>query len=404
MNVCPNLMAISFPLWDMDMDGASLVYPSIIKLTTNLYMAKDTLSPILRHFPNLKYLRLGYVSNSAMLSVIQQYCPLLQQLFVSAQYVYDDDDDAIIRDHQEKGLRLLHLCGDKRYQLCVQPRSEIEKRRQVFSENDLVRLIMQHAETLETITMESKYALEAPSMILRSTTTRQVTFKRLREIRYPFNSRKNLLSFLIWIIRNAPHLESIKTVYGTWQACVMRELLRPRRQHRHLKRIGLRADDTDQVNEEQFIQHHIQLDQQSSLKEITLTLDLEQLSSSSWLHLIPRLTRLTHLEIRCDDSHVLDHVVSPFIAEVASKCLALERFTLSSPTLPIAYDDVIGICSHSNLKALVIDAEKLDGDAHSFVRDCQHIQSLHLKLDTFNKEDIDTLRMGSFKLLCTQRR
>lgn len=403
MNACPNLMAISFSSYGLDMTGAAMEYPNIIKLHIDSFMDKDTLSSILRRFPNLKCLRLGHVLYSGVLTDIQQHCPLLQQLFVSAQYGGYADTATIVDGH-EKGLRVLHLSGGERRQLAVQGRNMDWKRRQVFSENDVVRFIMQHSETLETITIDCEYGLAAPSTLLKRAATQQVTFKRLREIRYPFNSHKGLVSFLLWIIRHAPHLESVETVYGTLQAPVMQELLGPTHQQ-HLKKIGLLVDGSDQANEEQqFIQHHLQLDQQSNLKEIALKLDLHDVSSNSWILLIPQLAHLTHLEIRCDKWHMMNHVVSPFITEiVASQCLALERFTLSSPTLSIAYDHISGISSHTNLKVLTLNATNLDGDARSFVRCCQHIQSLHLILDTFDWDDINTLKTGTFKLLYTQR-
>lgn len=61
--------------------------------------------------------------------------------------------------------------------------------------------------------------------------------------------------------------------------------------------------------------------------------------------------------------------------------------------------------SHNNLKALVINAYELQGDAVSFARRYQNLESLHITLYKFNWTDMGILvDEGPFKLVCTQRR
>ncbi|CDH61007.1 predicted protein [Lichtheimia corymbifera JMRC:FSU:9682] len=174
----------------------------------------------------------------------------------------------------------------------------------------------------------------------------RVTFDRLREIRYPVDIDEDYLPWILWMIRHAPRLESVETVYGSRQSPVMDDLSLP--YHEHFKRIGMFADHTTtQWPEEQFIQHHMAIGIGSNLREISLRIG-EHSVSESWILLIAQLVRLTHLEILCYEHCEMDLVVSSFIPAIAAGCPALEQFTFVSKHHRCHYDDIVGMSSHTD--------------------------------------------------------
>lgn len=218
-------------------------------------MTTDVLASVLQHFPNLLCLQYQDVSflNSHVLSAIQRHYPRLQYLILASERVDHPDG---VPDIEQKGLRGLHVYDG---------RKRAGQRRQLIAEDDMVDFLMKHAETLETITFESRFPFSAPKKLLKKGTAEQVTFKRLRRRCYVHHSISEFRPFLLWIMQHAPYLESLHTVQDERQTRVMHDLLSPTRQQ-YLKSIGLVAGSSlPYESEQQFIQHHIQLGHNSNL-------------------------------------------------------------------------------------------------------------------------------------------
>lgn len=402
LDACTNLVAISVAYLDYDMSEASKAYSNITKLEIKSYVSDVKIAGLLQQLPNLQCLQLQCISdnNAQVLSVIQQHGSHLQDLFLSNKRFYRPES---ICEGQTKGLRALHTSCERSYATISERRIHANNMRQLFTEDDMVRFIMRHCETLEMITIDTPRAFAPPKRLLKKDSTQRITFSRLRTLRFPSDSQKHLVPFLMWIIRRAPHLESVDTVHGAIKEPLMHELLSPTRPQ-YLKKIGLVADRSTHVYEEQFIQHHIRLGHHSNLKEITVTISPWTLSNP-WILLIGQLTQLTHLEVCYKGYDVVDGSVSPFIAEIASRCSCLERFTFTATPCKVDYKDFSGIAPHSNLKTLVIKASELRGDALSFARRHDSLHSLHVTLFKFNWVDMDVLLdKGTFQLVCTQKR
>ncbi|CDH59325.1 predicted protein [Lichtheimia corymbifera JMRC:FSU:9682] len=79
-------------------------------------------------------------------------------------------------------------------------------RRQLFSEDDMVRFIMLHCDTLETIIIGSELPFSSPRRV--KARSKQVIFRRLRTLSYGSDSDRYLKPFLLWLEQNAPNLQT----------------------------------------------------------------------------------------------------------------------------------------------------------------------------------------------------
>lgn len=385
LDVCPNLRTISISHGVFHPSSTSKTYPRLVKLDLiDALIPKDDISVILRLFPQLRLLRVTPMPDHPILSAIAKSCPLLQQIILHnhARCCLPDVDDI----QEGTGWRVLIL--------------DCPRRKPKMDWRMLKRYFKAHCDTIERFEIGDGFQFFAKRTLLQQQGREQVTLKQLRHIRYPTDASHDYIQLLIWLIQRAPQLESVGTVH---QASVFEELKDPK--HQHFKSVGLKADRSPQLNERQFIQHHLDLGNRSTLHDIHLHIERHVLAGS-WLLLIPQLTQLKHLQLRYEGLRVMRKVISPFISTIASQCPRLEQFTLTSGTFPIEYSDFSAIAHHGNLITFVIDAPGLDGDVSmlpSFVSLFQRLHVLHLKLFTFDSSQMDILQRGAFRLIRTQR-
>lgn len=331
---CQNLMALSIRRGHFESTPVSCQYPKLQKLDLidcNLKM--DDMHAILRSVPQLQLLSIMPTPDSSIFQTIQQSCPLLQQLFFPTHSSLCLPDISDIQGHQG-----LHAVTVKK------PGTSHE-----FKGNDLIKYIVQHCDSIESIDIGPRIHFSTPCTVLEHATALGVTFKRLRQISYLSLGDDCYIPLIVRLVQHVPQLESVQTVYGRWQAAVFHELMIP--SHRHFSRIGLTASEAFQESEKQFIQHHLNLDQQSNLTEIRIEFEKHSLSDS-WALLIPQLEQLRQLEVCCILPRVMNRVVLPFIPKIASGCPGLERFTLTAPSLPIDYSIISILSTHTNFKTI----------------------------------------------------
>lgn len=380
-DACAELTCLSIMCHDTDLFFVSAQYPKMIKLdlrTTEYRFNKDRMLSLLKAFPHLRSLRLRPSPGSDIFPVIQQYCPRLQHLFLDCVCLHLPD----LPKDASKGLRVL----------CVaQGIGHAE-----FNGDDLIQFMMQHADTLETFIIGPEGFRFSKQLL-----DQMATFKRLAHIRV-FSSimrRLNLDPFLLWIIQRAPKLESVDAQESNVQESVIQALLK----HPHVNHIGFRVPPMSRRNEEEFIQHHLALGDQSNLQRMRIHFINGDISADSWLHMVPRLTQLKAIQLQfVYPNHVKSAM--PLILELGESCLSLEQFTLACEERVIDYNLISWIMLHPNIKRLVIDAEALEGDPSAIVHHFDELASLHLRLYTFNWEDIDILRKGRYELTCEQRK
>ncbi|KAJ8652812.1 hypothetical protein O0I10_011551 [Lichtheimia ornata] len=113
--------------------------------------------------------------------------------------------------------------------------------------------------------------------LLEQDATKQVTFNNLHEIQYPANINDSFITFAMCMMEHASHMESLGTVPGSGQQRVFQELMKP--PHLHVKRIVMKADREECDEEEEFIQHRVDLGVRSKLQEIKVILS----RGSPWL-------------------------------------------------------------------------------------------------------------------------
>lgn len=389
LEACPNLVSIRMKHGDVDMSSVNKTYPKIVKLDLwNKVMVanKDNISTLLRPFPQLRLLRMCPIPRSDFLPMIDQHCPLLQQLILTFQSPPFFD---ILDTEERTGLRGLSVptiyYGES------------------FTEDDTVRYVMKHSETLEAFGVMGRYGFRSPNNLLEDVDCQQVTFKQLRQIHFLKDADESLTPFVLWMIQHAPHLESVETVFGPQQASIMQELTRP--QHANLKRLRMQANyyPSGYEGEERLIKHHLELGQQSNLTELKIHIS-HRVLKETWLILIPRLTQLTTLEFSTLlDHHTLESLQQSLMKDLADGCPSLEQLTMISGRYPMDFGVLYPMDRHTNLKSIVINCPEIHGDVSSFSQRFTKIESLHLSVCKYSLADIDSLEKGSFNLVFTDK-
>ncbi|CDH59316.1 predicted protein [Lichtheimia corymbifera JMRC:FSU:9682] len=386
LDACPHLVSIRVSCGDIDMASVTKTYPKITKLEVWNREAEVTRHHILslfRPFPNLRYLKLYPPFGSFILPVIDQHCPLLQQLILTGRTpdFYGIDD---MPEGNTPGLRVLSVPADDF--------------NDGFTEDDIVQYVMKHSETLEAFGIVASTGFSEPWTLLEQAASQKVTFKQLRQINHLDDSDDSLVSFLLWMIQHAPYLESVETVAGPEQIPIMHELTQP--QHAHVKRLGMQASLFPVGEEEDLIQYHIDLGKQSNLTELKIHIPRE-FENDSWIALVPQLTQLETIEFctnRMDGFKPLD-VLMPHLAD---GCPALETLIMTSKADIVDFSDLYPMDRHRNLKHIVINCSDIFGSAPTFCRRFTNIESLRINASTYFVPHLDILENASFEFVFTE--
>ncbi|KAJ8652807.1 hypothetical protein O0I10_011546 [Lichtheimia ornata] len=388
LDACPNLVSIHVEACDIDMTSVTKTYPKLTTLDVSqpkksTRVDQGSISSLLKPFPQLRALKLFPVSGSDILPAIDQHCRLLQHLILSRPSFHQPHFQPMQHD---TGIRVL----------CIPTSSSSG----TYKEDDVIRYMMNHSKTIEILDFEyGKGFNTIGGMLLDQVVIQQVTFNKLREIRYPANVNPRFISFVLWVIQHAPQLESVETVAGPAQERVFEELMKPT--HPHLKRVGMKSDRIGCDGEKEFMQHHVDIGNRSKLQEIKVILS----HRSPWLSYLPKLSQLSSLEL-CPDTKNVFPILVKFIEDLKDGCPALEQLTFTSHLKSmVTYEDLIPMRVHHNLKRIIITAAEMKGGgASSFSTDVTTLESLHLNLYQFVESDIAALEKGSFKVICTQRK
>ncbi|KAI7874846.1 hypothetical protein K492DRAFT_174070 [Lichtheimia hyalospora FSU 10163] len=377
LDACANLTSLSILCKDTYLPDASTQYPKITNLdlrTTQYKFNKNSTTSLLKSFPHLRSLRLRPSPGSDIFPLIEQYCPWLQHLFLDCVCLHLPDPPKA----QRKGIRILCVAQGIGH-------AEVKG-------DDLVRFLMQHADTLETF-ITGRDGLDLSEGVLDQVTT----FCRLLHMRvgvHLFSDSLNLL--LTWMIRHAPYLETLGSLWSTYKYPILPEL-----QTRHcLKHIGVRVPGAPDDYMETFIQHHLALGDQSNLQKITIHFYIYRVWNN-WFSLVLQLTQLKSVDLFFDYRIIAEYAM-PFIIKLAE---TVEQLTLACDEPSLDYNFICQIPIHPNMKHLVIDAQALEGDVSSdIVNHFEGLISLHLRLYSFNWNDMDVLRKGTYELTCETRK
>lgn len=332
----------------------------------------DMFISLLQHLPNLHILQLAYPPSETAMHAIHQHCPQLQQLFLSDRHARANMFIDIVQ--QQQGLRLLRI-DDKS-----------------FEGDYLAKLITQHHNTLESIDLHASSGTPISSFNeYRDQGSFQL--KRLRSFHYEAPRSPNYIPFIEWVVNHAPNLESVKLICSLREMHNLRILTR-----RALRRMELACTAFHQPDHWQYLQHHVQLGNESHLKEIKCSIGV-LLLDRSWMYLIPQLNYLKSLELHFQHGlKALDHTT--FMTELSRGCDALEtltiiggRFTSDAWIHPLLL--------HGNLRKLVIHGSQLSDEVMLALEEFHHLECLHLKLYKIHWNAMARLRRRVPHLQCT---
>lgn len=153
--------------------------------------------------------------------------------------------------------------------------------------------------------------------------------------------------------------------------------------------------------QEELVQHHLDLGQGSNLTELKIQIPSE-LEEDSWISLVPRLTQLTTTEFcttLCYGFKALESVMPLF----ADGCPALETLIMTNELEVMDFRDLYPMDRHRNLKHIVISCSEIYGNASMVRRRFTSIKSLHLSAIRYNLEDVSTLEKASFEFVFTEK-
>ncbi|KAI7874672.1 hypothetical protein K492DRAFT_240716 [Lichtheimia hyalospora FSU 10163] len=337
-------------------------YPNLVHLE---WISEVALTPqILSYFPNLAVLRLMTPPGSGDLDTLFKHSPKLQQLIIhdSTERSYISHVRIMNQNHGQ-GLRLLSLQGF------------------AISSDGLLKLMRKHGDTLETCILGDPWALEAIS--IDNTMEQDIELKRLESLVYSAYAEPECMQSILWIIQHAPNLNAVKTTSGSGMGRVL-----PMLKHRPIRSIQLACPSSQQQNEYDFIEHHVNLGMDSTLQEIKCIID-QPSSDDHWIRLIPGLKQLKSLELLFRHDLPFEYYIdidelSELILKLAHGCPSLENLTLHfGRSYPVpSLEWILPLSNHPHLKHLVFEADSGPKDMFTYLRRFQHVGKVHVKLVT----------------------
>lgn len=353
------------------------VYPMIRHLELVIGRSNADLVPqLFKHFPGLRVLRLSIpIASYENMDMIRHYFPKLQQLVLGGDYDVHDPEKGLFQQADLEGLRLLSIQSS-------------------FHGDSTARLLQQYATTVESVEM-----LTLPSSIpsIRSLLDDPVVLYRLRSLRYHADVRFHRVDFIQWIILRAPNIQFVEAISGGVEGTLLQMLT-----HRHVKRINLEWSTLSMSQgQHEFLQHHVHLGKTSPLLDLKCDIVWPFTGRECWLYLIPELQQLKSLEIfvayydRDEDEWI------NLLSHVARGCSSLEKITFTFSTFCSPREWILPLSQHPHLKSLVIVSGVVSNDMLPTLEHFRHLESLHLKLRSFDWKAIAGLKSKMPRLVCT---
>ncbi|KAJ8657668.1 hypothetical protein O0I10_006734 [Lichtheimia ornata] len=228
----------------------------------------------IEHFPGLRLLGLTSLpTNHEAVHTIFQYCPHLQQLYLGVEHRASDTEISRLHLDDTQGLRLLSI-------------HDVSLKGNLFE--DLMR---NHHATLQSFSLQGRCFMYSP--IVRRANNR-VVFNQLRSLRFPTILGQGGINILTWIVSNAPCIQYVECMRGGVRGEILNALI-----GRPLTTITLEYSElSSDVDEQRFLDHHVQLSTVSTLQELKCTINKPSYSGDNWLFSIPLLQQLKVLELR----------------------------------------------------------------------------------------------------------
>lgn len=318
---CPNLVSLSAGAVDAGIP-LSTCYPKMTHLAiynvSDTTLDYDTTVDVVSLFPSLLSFEIMPMPESSILTILHKPCPYLQRLYFGESGYPSDRIDTPHPDR--KGIIRARLYGFH----------------DIYIQDLLIQFLHIHRHSLETFECDgdilqdynARWEISNGRLLQQNgdPTQSDTLLIRLNSIRFSNLCSSHCGPFMEWIISSAPNLKAIRLTEPRLQPAITNAMTT---KSSHLSKLEI-----DQpwgrdygVLEYQckgivaFLDYHIAMRDQSTLKEITIRAGMTLSTELRWLRLIPKLKGLKKLEIL--SPHILKDCV-PLMEAIGQGCPVLE--------------------------------------------------------------------------------
>lgn len=378
---CPRLWHLKIS-WDSPFcftfgTQCKLLFPTLRYLeVSNGPLSNPIIQNILPLFPGLHVLRLAvHIKRYEHFEKIRYYCPNLQQLLLWSRNEESATTNALLQHDHGEGCRSVSI-------------------RQVpFRGDCIARFLKENSATVESFEL-LKYSPCTPPIL--TFVNDPVSLDRLRSLRYDRNLQRPEMKVIEWIVLRAPNIEFVDVTDGGVLGIILHALI-----HQRIRGITLvSSGPSNSVEEYEFLEHHAQLGVNSSLQEMKCNIYESFSGGGDWLHLIPKLQQLKSLELSLLRDNNLG-LLTKLVPLVARGCISLEKITFNVLSFSSFGDWLLPLSQHPHLRSLLIASDMVSNDTLMTLQRFRHLESLHLKLNSFDWKAIDRLKNDMPCLVCT---
>ncbi|KAJ8658017.1 hypothetical protein O0I10_006288 [Lichtheimia ornata] len=332
LDLCPRLVSLNLTAWDiLDLNEQ---YPTLTHLTMNILcerLSHDTMINLLSHLPSLVLLDIFIFPETQFLTSLRQYCPHMKLLMCGGHHIFHHDN----YNRHVEGLQ----------KLCL---GSIVDDDEPYDGNHLIPLLRDNHQSLEHIVLVGGITMDEGDL------DSSLEFNRLEELEVDaYNDDLSILA--IWIIRRSSHLHRVKIcnhvgindddLYNALKGLKDLRMLSARTLGRHSTWFG------------NLLEYHVQLGQDSPLKELKVAMD-DHVSTFSWMDAIAGLRSLQKLVISTVGIATPAAYFS-IIARITKRCPSLSYLELDFGRNPAPEGFISQINDWSTLQCLHVHASSI---------------------------------------------
>lgn len=318
LDACPNLVSFSTHAEDPDFSSSSpsTRYPKMthlaIRNASRTSFSHDTTVDILKLFPSLLSLSIAPSPGSSVLTILHEHCPSLQVLHFGNQWLLYELNDV---HPNRNGITCARLNGYGSFSM----------------KDHLIQFLLSHRNSLEafdfhgTIFEGNSTLLDGQVLPQQQIGASETSLTRLTNVRFSEHCSHNCDPFITWTLLNAPNLNAISLSESLLKPAVANAMI----QSKNLSKLDIYQpwgddEDDDLWGDEHkgikaFLDYHIEMGNQSTLKELIIRVD-GNTNPVSWMPLLPLFKCLQSVDIQTAFIH-------RECAIVLTGCSALERLT-----------------------------------------------------------------------------
>lgn len=315
-------------------------YPNLQQLDIHEPLEKahnhEQMIDILSRLPSLRILKISPMPASTILPILHKHCPYLHTISLECT---SPEFDVNTKD-VGKGITAAYLGGEDFY----------------YQQDDLIEFLYEHRNSLKILdfrgTLEVDNALweisdhgrvqrsgsQSTPLRLENDISSPWTFTQLIDFRFTDIFASNDVPMILWIILNAPNLNTVYIGNLHFQPAVTDAMINLE----HLQKVQIEEnymDDMDEILMDdsdqgiyEFFEHHVALENRSTLEHVVFRWDFANESEHTWLHLLPQLRCLKILEFCGKSGHTSCKIAGdcmPIIESILEDCPSLEMLIIN---------------------------------------------------------------------------